>query len=143
MPRGKSLTEQEKAKIEAYREENIGIREIGRRLGRSHHVIQNFLKNPNEYGKTRKKPRKSKVSERVKRKIVKTLSNSQKSLNDVKREFNLDVCRETIRQVLLRTSNIKWSKKLKAPNLTAGHVAKRLEFAKSNMNRKWEQVCCQ
>lgn len=78
MSKGKALTDKEKGKIEAFHRDKVGIREIARRIGRSHQVVLTYLKNPSGYGKNRKKPRKSKLSGREKREIVRTASNSQK-----------------------------------------------------------------
>lgn len=86
MSKGKSLSEKEKRKIEAFRRENIGIREIARRIGRSHQVVLSYLKNPAEYANKSTKPRKSKLSARE---VVKTASNSMKSLKQIKQELNL------------------------------------------------------
>lgn len=140
MPRGKLLSEKEKGEIEAFYQENVGIRGIARRIGRSHHVVLNYLKNPTGYGKTAKKHHKSKVSDRQIRLIVRTASNSQKSLAQIKQELNLSVCRETIRQVLIKSPYIKRAKKTKAPKLTLSHIERRLNFAKTNMSRQWNMV---
>lgn len=143
MSKGKALTDKEKGKIEAFHRDKVGIREIARRIGRSHQVVLTYLKNPSGYGKNRKKPRKSKLSGREKREIVRTASNSQKSLKQIKQELNLNVCRETIRQVLVQSPYIKRAKKAKAPNLTPSHIERRLNFAKANMNRQWTMVSCE
>lgn len=142
MAKKKVLTDMEKGKIEAFRRELVGIREIARRIGRSHQVVLNYLKNPDAYGKNFKKPRKSKLSGREKREIVRAASNSQKSLRNIKQELDLNVSRETIRQVLVKSPFIKRAKKARAPNLTPSHIEKRLHFAKNNMDRQWDLVSC-
>lgn len=143
MSRGKALTDKEKGKIEAFRQEKVGIREIARRLGRSHHVVLNYLRNPEGYGQIAKKTRRSKLSGRDKRRIVRIASNSAKSLMQIKQELNLSVSRETVRQVLVKSPFIKRAKKAKAPNLTPSHIEKRLNFARNNMNRQWDTVSYQ
>jgi IS30 family transposase len=140
MPKGKVLTEREKGQIEAFHQEKVGIREIARRIGRSHQVVMNFLANPKGYGKTKRKPRKSKLSDRDRREIVRMASNTSKSLAQIKQNLKLDVSRETIRQVLVKSPYIKRAKKMRAPNLTPSHIEKRLVFAKTNMNRQWDLV---
>ena len=67
--------------IEAYEQEGVSIREIGRRLGRSDKVVQNYLKDPEKYATTKRKPKKSKLSPRDKR-------------------SNLSVCKETVWKAL-------------------------------------------
>ena len=58
------LSDLEKGKIIAFNEANLSKREIGRRLGRSDHVIRNLLENTSKYNTKRRKPKKSKHSDR-------------------------------------------------------------------------------
>ena len=51
MPRGKPLSEIEKGQIMAYHETGMTNRSIAARISRSHDLINNFLKNPENYGK--------------------------------------------------------------------------------------------
>lgn len=140
MPKGSVLSEKEKGMIEAYKREGVSFREIGRRLSRSDKVIRNYLKDPGKYGTTKRKPKKSKLSPRDKRRIVKLDSNSTISLSKIKCTLGLPVCKETVRKVLHTSPYIVRSKMKKAPNLTAMHKQKRLEFAKLNMARQWDTV---
>ncbi|XP_065642379.1 uncharacterized protein LOC136074010 [Hydra vulgaris] len=100
MLKGKVLTDIEKGQILAYHREKVPNREIARRLKRSDHVIRNFLKNPTDYATIKRKPKKSRVSEREKRRIVRLASNSSRSLKTIKSDLGLNVCKETIRKVL-------------------------------------------
>lgn len=140
MPRGKTLTEKEKGAIEAYWKSGESMRAIARKINRSHHVVQNFLANPAEYGTKKHPGRPSKLSPRDKRKIIATASNTTKSLTQIRNDCNLNVSRETIRRVLKNSPNIVRSKMLTAPLLTPFHKEKRLEFARLNMNRQWNMV---
>ena len=106
-------------------------------------MVLNYLKNPAGYGKNRKKSHKSKLFERDKHEIVRIASNSQKPLQQIKQELNLSVCRETICQALVKSPYIKTAKKAKTPNLTPVHIERRLNFAKTNMDRQWTSVSCQ
>lgn len=140
MPRGNVLSEKEKGMIEAYKQEGVSIREIGRRLSRSDKVVRNYLKDPEKYATTKRKPKKSKLSPRDKRSIVKLASNSTISLSKIKSTLNLPVCKETVRKALQTSPNIIRAKMNKAPNLTPVHKQKRLEFARLNMARQWDTV---
>lgn len=142
MPKGSVLNEKERGMILAFKQEGVSLREIGRRINRSDKVIRNFINDPQKYNTIKRKPRKTKISDREKRKIVNLASNSTKSLNQIKNELNLDVSRETIRKVLHNNPNIKRSKMIKAPNLTNQHKEFRLEFARTNMARQWDNVRC-
>lgn len=140
MPKGSVLSEKEKGMIEAYKQEGVSIRGIGRKLGRSDKVVRNYLKDPEKYATTKRKPKKSMLSARDKRNIVKLASNSTISLSKIKSNLKLSVCKETVRKVLHNSPNIIRSRMNKAPNLTAMHKQKRLEFAKINMARQWDMV---
>lgn len=51
MGRGKPLTEAEKSKISALKDfTKFSIRQIAKEIGRSKHVVLNFLKNRENYG---------------------------------------------------------------------------------------------
>lgn len=140
MPRGRMLNEREKGLIEGYKKENVGIREISRRIGRSHNLVMNYLNNPENYGKRKRNPRRSKLTKRDKEELSILLPTPRYLLAEIKRQLDLNVSRETIRQVLVKNPNIKRSKMKRAPNLTQSHKIKRLEFAKTNMNRQWNIV---
>lgn len=64
MPRGCSLTDIEKGQILAYKDENLSLRKISKRLGRSLCVVPNFLNDQDNCGKTKRSGRKKKLSER-------------------------------------------------------------------------------
>ena len=51
MPKRSPLNDVEKGKLETFHQEKVGISEIARRIGRSHQVVLNYLKNPAGYGK--------------------------------------------------------------------------------------------
>ena len=44
------LSDKERGQIEAFRQANYSIREIGKELNRSKTVVWNYLKAPEEYG---------------------------------------------------------------------------------------------
>lgn len=134
------MSEKEKGMIDAYKEEGVSIREIGRRLSRSDKVVRNYLKDPENYATIKRKTKKSKLTARIKRSIVQLASNSTISLSQIKASLNLPVCKETVRKILHASPNIIRSKMNKAPNLTPKHKEKRLEFARINMARQWDTV---
>jgi transposase len=143
MPKGKELTDIEKGKIQALHGENISIRGIARRIGRSHKVVLNYLKNPNGYGsKKHKSGRKPKLTRRQKNQIIQCASNSTKSTEEIKKELDLDVHRETVRRVIKHSPHIIRSKMLKAPSLKPEHIQQRLNFARNNMDTVWRHVSC-
>lgn len=140
MPRGKFLTDVEKGRILAYKEENISIREIARRLQRSLCVVQNFLKEPINYGTKKKGGRKPKLSRRDKCKIVDIASNSTISCNSIKANLGLNVSKTTVWRVLNDNDRIIRSKMMIAPRLKPNHIEARLLFGQQNMGRDWKNV---
>lgn len=140
MPKGNYLTQQEKAVILAYSKINMSISGISKEIERSRCVVRNFLKDPDNYGKKYPKTIKKKLTSRDKRRIINTASNSTKTLSQIKRELDLNVSRETIRQVLVTNSNICRSKMMRAPCLKPEHKVARLKFARENMSRDWNLV---
>lgn len=100
MPRGSYLSDIEKGKIIAFREEGVSIREISRRLERSDKAIRTFLKDPDNYGKNKKGGRKPKLSARDKRRIIANASNSMKTVNQIREDCGLNVSRWTVNRVL-------------------------------------------
>lgn len=140
MARGKKLTEKEIGKIEALHKRNISIKKIAEELKRSRHVILNYLKNPNTYGKKHSSGRKRKLSKQDERRIARKASNSTKSLVQIKSELQLDVHKTTIWRSLKRNSFITYERMNKAPRLLQRHKDSRLEFARQNMDRDWKLV---
>ncbi|KAK2578335.1 hypothetical protein KPH14_001331 [Odynerus spinipes] len=140
MGRGKSLSEKEKDAILAYTKEDLSIREISRRLGRSHKVILNFINNPDTYGRNKKGGPKKKLTPRTERTIIKAASNTQKSCNQIVKECNLDVSRWTVYRVLKNNPYITRQKLKSAPKLLTRHKIARLEYVRENMNRDWNRV---
>ncbi|XP_055642099.1 uncharacterized protein LOC129778936 [Toxorhynchites rutilus septentrionalis] len=133
MPKGSVLSAEEKMLITVYTEEGVRVREIGRRLTRSDKVIRNYLKDPQKYATVKRRPRQSKLSAEDKRNIVELASNSDLSLSKIKSTMNLPVCRETVRKVLLTSSNIAQTRINKPSNFTPEQKQEDLEFASLNV----------
>uniref|UniRef100_A0A914Q3Z0 Transposase n=1 Tax=Panagrolaimus davidi TaxID=227884 RepID=A0A914Q3Z0_9BILA len=141
MPRGKQLSDYEKGQIQALFAEKISVRGIAKRIGRSHYVVLNYLKNRRGYGsKNHKRGRKSKLNNRQKRQIVECASNSTKSTLEIRNELGLDVHRETVRRIIINSGRIVRAKMLPAPALKPKHIEKRLIFARKNMDTSWNTI---
>jgi transposase len=140
MMKGKQLADYEKGQIDAYRANGDGYGTIAKAVGRSKGAVQNYVTKRRGYGKKKSSGRPKKLSKRDERAIGRAASNSNKSTTDIKRELNLDVCRETVRLAIKRNLNIVRAKMMKAPKMNAGHKAARLKFARQNMARDWIKV---
>lgn len=140
MPRNRLLTELEKGQILAYNRENLSLREIGRRINRSHIVVRNFLSNPSTYGTKRTGGPKKKLSRRAERRIIRVASNSMKSLKQIQVDLNLNVSKSTVHRVLKSDSNVVRQKLAPAPRLLDRHKVARLDFAQAHMGQNWCKV---
>jgi hypothetical protein len=69
MGRGKQLSDFEQGRIVGLRAAGKGFSEIGKEIGRSWHVVRDFLENPASYGTTRSPERPKAVTPRDERRI--------------------------------------------------------------------------
>uniref|UniRef100_A0A915LUB1 Tc3 transposase DNA binding domain-containing protein n=1 Tax=Meloidogyne javanica TaxID=6303 RepID=A0A915LUB1_MELJA len=96
MPRAKILTELERGKIIAFNDLGFSQREIAKRIGRSQKVICYFLKNPEGYGTIKRCGRHPKLSKRLKRRILKEVSNTTKGCRRIRAEIAPQVSYSTV-----------------------------------------------
>uniref|UniRef100_A0A1I7UW61 Transposable element Tc3 transposase n=1 Tax=Caenorhabditis tropicalis TaxID=1561998 RepID=A0A1I7UW61_9PELO len=139
MPRGKLLTDTEKASILALKTAGWSNRKVADHLHRSKHCIDEFVSNPNPNKVPKKKGPKNKLDARAKRAIIRTASNTMKSCNDIKQELNLNVSKWTVWRALKEDPNIVRAVMRPAPSLTDFHKKCRLDFAKANMSTDWNK----
>ena len=69
MRRGKFLTEFEKGQIAAFKEAGYSNREIAKKIGRSASLVDNFVEDPDRYGKNHAGGWTQKLTPRTKRQI--------------------------------------------------------------------------
>lgn len=140
MPETSRLTEKEKGMIEAFEEDGKSLRWIAKRLGRSDNTIRYYFKTKNN--KKEKPGPKPKLSNKTKRLILRNASNKSTSLSKIKADMDLNVSKETIRKVLVKSPNIQFRKKLVKPPLTEQHKQKRLVWAKDRVTwvENWKNV---
>lgn len=79
MPRNKKLTDAEIRQIVALQSKNANQKDIAAALGRSRCLIQNFLKNPVQYGTKKAKGGQRKLSGKDERNIAR-ICRSEKAL---------------------------------------------------------------
>ena len=140
MPLALSLSDIEKGQIIAYHDSGMSNRAIAKKLGRSHNVINCFIKNPDRYGTKKRSGRPSVLSPRNKRRILAHASNSMDSCSKIRRDLELDVSSETIRRTINQSGFIKRAKLISALRLTDKHKASRLEFSRKNMQTDFKPV---
>jgi hypothetical protein len=103
-------------------------------------LVCNFLKNPVNYGKSKRSGRKPSLSKRDQRQIIRLASNSTRTCRQIAAELGLKVSRETIRRVINKSKFICPSKMKKAPQLNSIHKYQRRKFARENMSLDWSKV---
>uniref|UniRef100_A0A8R1DN92 Ig-like domain-containing protein n=1 Tax=Caenorhabditis japonica TaxID=281687 RepID=A0A8R1DN92_CAEJA len=79
---------------------------ISRYVKKSRSAIHSYLNNPLYYGKKKSTGIPRKVTSRDERNIIRVVSNSPKSLNDVRAELNLSVCKQTVHNAITRSGTI-------------------------------------
>lgn len=140
MPRGKLLTEHERGAIDALNKQGLSKRGIAREIGRSEHVVRNYLKDRENYGCRSYPGRKKALGQRDMRKITRLASNSTVSLAQIKDKCNISAHKSTISRALKRNPNIVRQIMQKAPRLDEHHKASRLVFARVHITQNWNKV---
>lgn len=137
MPRGTTLTIEERAKILAYRDSGKKIREIAAKLNRNKKTICNFLKDTDNYGKNLRSGRPPIIDNRDIRAIKRLAVNKSISPSQIRLQLSLPITTRRIQQILNNDANLKYQKRLHEPKLLPRHKAKRLEFAEHH--KFWEE----
>lgn len=138
MGRGKKLDPQEMIKIKTLKEEGYSIREIARRLSRSHHVIMKYLEDPENYGKRYRGRMKRATTDRERRRILREASNSSLSASQIALKVGTKASVRTVRRIINKCPTLKRLKIKKRPVLNQRHYSLRLEFARQHMTWKLE-----
>lgn len=140
MPRGLPLNQYEKGEITVLINNGKSINYIAKHMNRSRELIQRYVKNPVEYGQTKRPGRPRKLSERDTRRIIKTASNSMNSSMQIRRQCGVNVSKSTILRTLKRSNYIVKKKMNKVPRLLDRHKKMRLDFGRNNMSTDWKKV---
>ena len=134
MPKGKYLNNYEKGQIDALLDLNYSVYAISQKVKRSRTVINNYIRLGKNYGKLDKnKGRKSILSHREKRFIVKKIISNKRSLRQTQKEIDKKVSLSTIYNVLVKDDKIKYKKMKKQPYLTEKHMNSRIEFCNKHI----------
>jgi len=118
MGRGQALSERELGEIDVWKELGTSNRDIGRKLGRSHKVINNYLRLGDSYNQTFSTGRPKKTTARVEREIIRLASTKQKSVTEIQREVPHPLSVGTIYKIISDCPFTKWCKKIGQPPLT-------------------------
>jgi len=137
MPRGKELTEFEKGEITGFATAGKSSREIGDLIGRSKTVVNNYLKLRENYGSKKRSGRKSSLTPRDKRGILRLASTEEYSVPQIKSAMNLKQHKQTIWRTINKSPNLVFTKRVRKPALKPHHIEARLKWAQEHMT--WDQ----
>ena len=129
MGRKSTLTESEKASILAYRDSGASVNKISAKIGRSRCVVQNFLRDPVNYGKKISKTGNRKTSNRDRRNILRCASDSGSISSKIKAECDVPITPRQVRNILSGTQHLNWQKLAAAPKQKTHHITKRINYA--------------
>lgn len=133
MAKQKILNLSEKTKIDVYRSEGYSNRAIAKKIGRSPTVVDNYIKDPEGYGKNFKGRVSLSLSTYEKRKIIRIASNSALSLSKIRAQAGVEASKSSVRRVIKSCEYLKYLKLQKKPPLNAPRKEKRLQFARDYM----------
>lgn len=142
MGRGKSLSNEERVKIEVLKSENYSYREIAQKLSPSKNVVRNFLQNKENYGKNMKGRVSKATTSRDRRAILREASNSPLSAAKIRAKKGVTASVSTVRRVINSAKHLQLRKLKKKPPLNVAQKSKRLAFAKQHMTWRdeWKRV---
>lgn len=142
MPKSTHLSDAEKGKILAFRECGLSGHEIATRINRSKTVVYNYLKNPEKYGQQKRTGRPPSLTPRQTRAVIRRACLKKQTSNHIKRELQLSCSSRTVRTVLNKNPNVRFSKFKSLPPLTKQHKINRINFAKKHVvfGSKWRDV---
>jgi hypothetical protein len=145
MGKMKELTQEERSQIDLLRRlhPDWTQKKIADSIKRSPQTIGRYLKDPENYGKSKRSGRPRVTTERQDRAIAKAAVNEKLSLAEIKFQLNLDCCKSTIWTRLNYDPNITFGRHQAKPVLTERHKVARLNFARemvSTSTEKWRNI---
>lgn len=142
MPLGKVLTAEEKAKVAAYYDCGLSIREIAVKINRSKTVVHNCISLKENYGNAPRTGRPKALNQRDVRKVLRLASTGNYSAGQIRQESGVNVTARTVINYLHNSEKFVYRKKLVKPPLTELHKRQRLAFAQKYMSWtvEWTRV---
>lgn len=112
-----SLTFQEREQILELRDASVSAHEISSRVGRARSTIRNFLRDPENYGKGRKRAgRRLTLDEPTQRFIMKEAVKGEKTTVQIAEEAPMKVSARTVQRFLKKYSELRQGRPLPLPN---------------------------
>ena len=130
MGKGKQLTKEEQAVIQALSKAGKSVSAISKQTKRSRDVITRRLTCHSQYGKNYGYPSNAKIGEQTRRRILREASKGKSSASDIQRALQLPITARRVRQILSSSSHLKYVKQECVPPLTTRHLEDRMTFAR-------------
>ena len=137
---GLKLNRREKGLIDAYKQSGKSNRAIASFLGRSHDVIDRYVRHPDTYGTAKHPRRPPKVTKRVKRSIIRGLLKCNSSVRKVATNLVVRASKSTVHRVTKMNGRVVYKKMKRSPDLKEHHKAARRLFARKNMATNWNKM---
>lgn len=142
MGREKTLSLEERGKIQAFRQERYSNREIARKVGRSTWVVNAYLKDIENYGNNRRGHTATATTARERRAILQLASNSCVTSRQIRGRVGSNASIRTIQRVIKKCPHLKRRKLRKKPLLLEHHRQARFEFSRNHRDwtEEWKRV---
>lgn len=143
MPKGKLLSEQERAVIMAHHSHQESPTEIARLIGRHVTTIRRFLQAPQMSKPARTHKPNRKLSDRDVRYIRQVAVRAKKTASEIKKDLNLHISERRIQQILKETPYLVYKQCKPAPFLKKEHRSLRVKWARAkleDLNQNWKTV---
>lgn len=136
MPRRKHLNETEIAIIKKLHSEYYSKAKIAKIINRSHRVVRNYLKDPENYGKKKRTGRPRATTPRERRSILRVASNSTLTARQIAVRAGVNTNLRNVQRIIRECEHLKRKKLQKKPPLSDKHKLLRLQFAKDHVQWK-------
>ncbi|CDF32564.1 unnamed protein product [Chondrus crispus] len=124
MPRGTQLTPTERIEINTLNSAKWYHRQIAEKLKRSKTVVTRLLNNPAQYGTIQRPGRPPKVTEAVRRRVIREASKKLTTASKIRKALELSVSTSTVQQIIRGTGFMAFKTMATAPWITNEHRKK-------------------
>ena len=129
VPRGKNLSEQERAQIRKLKTAKISGKKISKHLDRSRNVVLRYMKSPENYRDKKRCGRKSRLTNSRSRLLIRGAQKGKPSARDLVQNLSVPLRVKRVKTLLRSESSIEWLCPNKGPWLTANHIKSREQWA--------------
>lgn len=142
MPKGKYLTDAEKAVIDQLHALSHSNRFIAIKINRSECAVRHYLKLGANYGRKEKTRGNSKITKRETNQLIQLASKGTMTATQMIKELDLPISKYQVSRILKGTNHFKYTKRMTKPALQPRHQEARLEWAKKHVHwtTEWTNV---